>query len=254
MTGPLRRSLPVLSLLAACLAATGASAEDLIVSAAASLTNAFAEVGRAFEGANPGTKVVLNFAASGTLLQQIDKGAPADVFATADQETMDKAQERRLIDPASRKDFARNRLVLVVPAGTGKPVARVADLSRAEVTRIAVGDPAFVPVGRYTEQALRGAGLFESLRPKLIPGNSVRQVLDYVSRGEVDAGLVYATDAGVAKDKVKVAVAVGGHDPIVYPIAAVAASEKRGLAARFLGFVLGAPGRAILGRHGFDTP
>jgi molybdate transport system substrate-binding protein len=254
------RSLPkrffVLAALLACLATgpAGAAGEELVVSAAASLTNAFVEAGKAFESANPGTKVVLNFAASGTLLQQIDKGAPVDVFATADPETMDKAESRGLVDSKTRKNFARNRLVLIVPADDRTSLGGLADLSKAEVKRIAVGDPAFVPVGRYTEHALRAAGLLDALRPKLIPANSARQVLDYVSRGEVDAGFVYATDAGVAKDKVKIVAEPGGHDPIVYPIAVVAASGRRGLAAKFLGFVLGTEGRAILARYGFAAP
>lgn len=256
MSGVKRRNLLGMAIVLAWAAAAPAQApaEDLTVSAAASLTNAFGELGKSFEAKNSGSKVAFNFAASGTLLQQIDKGAPVDVFATADQETMSKAQERGLIDPATRKDFAGNRLVLIVPADGGKLVAKLADLSRAEVKRIAVGDPAFVPVGRYTEQALRSAGLLEALKPKFIPGNSVRQVLDYVSRGEVDAGFVYATDAGVAKDKVNVLLEAGGHDPIVYPIAAVAASGKKELAAKFLSFLLGAEGRSVLARYGFSTP
>ena len=250
------RKLFVSLLLALPLLAFSALAADqeLIVSAAASLTNAFGDLGKTFEKQNPGAKAVFNFAASGTLLQQIDKGAPADVFASADQETMDKAQAKGLLLAESRRDFVRNRLVLVVPADAKLPVAGPADLAKPEVKRIAVGDPTFVPVGRYTEQSLKAAGFLDALRPKFIPSNSVRQVLDYVSRGEVDAGLVYATDAAVAKDKVRVVKELGGHEPILYPIAVVATSQHRELAKRFLALAASAEGQAVLARYGFGTP
>ncbi|NTU59857.1 MAG: molybdate ABC transporter substrate-binding protein [Deltaproteobacteria bacterium] len=250
------RKVAHLFALAAVLLAPSARAADqeLVVSAAASLTNAFGDLGKVFEKQNPGAKAVFNFAASGTLFQQIDKGAPADVFASADQETMDKAQAKGLLLAETRRNFVRNVLVLVVPADAKTAVAGPADLAKPEVKRIAVGDPAFVPVGRYTEQGLRAAGLLDVLKPKLIPANSVRQVLDYVSRGEVDAGLVYATDAAVAKDKVKVVKVVGGHEPILYPIAVVAASQRKDLARRFVALVASPEGQAVLARYGFGAP
>lgn len=230
------------------------AAQELLVSAAASLTNAFTEVGQAFEKANPGTRVMLNFAASGTLLQQIDKGAPVDVFASADQQTMDQAEKRGLLARGARRDFARNRLVLAVPTGSKVQVGGVRDLGRPEVKRVALGDPGFVPAGRYARQSLAAAGLWESLGPKLIQANTVRQVLDYLARGEVDAGFVFATDAAVAKGRVAVVEETQGHDPILYPIAVVAASGNKDLARRFEDFVLGPAGRAVLTKYGFGTP
>ena len=193
-----------------------AVAEELTVSAAASLTNAFTELKGNFEKTHPGVTVSTNFAASNPLLQQIREGAPADIFASADQETMDKAQEEKLIDPATRKDFANNSLVMIVPADSSMNISSVKDLQKAE--RIAVGNPESVPAGRYTRDSLTNAGLWETLQPRYIFGQSVRQVLDYVSRGEVDAGFVYGTDARQAGEKVRVVMKMEGHQPVLYPL------------------------------------
>jgi molybdate transport system substrate-binding protein len=163
------------------------------VSAAASLTNAFQDIARAFEKAHPGSKVVLNFAASGPLLQQIRQGAPVDVFASADQETMDKAAAAQLLAPG-RVDFAANTLVVVQPAAAGSS-PKAWPIWPPRLARLATGSPASVPVGRYTLEAVKAAGLEAELQPRWIYADSVRQVLAYVARGEVDAGFVYRTDA-----------------------------------------------------------
>jgi molybdate transport system substrate-binding protein len=228
--------------------------EELTVSAAASLTNAFPEIGRCFEQQHPGTKVIFNFAASGLLLQQIAQGAPVDVFASADQKTMNQAQEKGLIVPASRKDFVSNTLVLIVSQDSKLALAGLKDLASAAVKRVALGNPATVPVGRYTQEALTQAGLWEGVKPKLIMGESVRQVLDYVGRGEVDAGFVFATDAAIAKGKVKTVIEVKGHQPIVYPAALVAASKKQALAQEFLNFLFAPESVSILTKYGFGKP
>ena len=229
-------------------------AQELTVSAAASLTNAFPEIGKGFEQQHPGTKVIFNFAATGPLLQQIAQGAPVDVFASADQKTMNQAQEKGLIVPASRKDFVSNTLVLIVPQDSKLALSGLKDLASAAVKRVALGNPASVPVGRYTQEALTKAGLWEALQPKLILGESVRQVLDYVSRGEVDAGFVFATDAAIAKGKVKTVTEVQGHQPIVYPVALVAAGQKQALAQEFLNFLFAPESVAILTKYGFGKP
>jgi len=228
--------------------------QELTVSAAASLTNAFPEIGKKFESANPGTKILFNFAASGPLLQQIEQGAPVDVFASADQKTMDQAKEKKLILNDSRKDFVSNGLVLIVPPASKISIRSVQDLNTKDVTRVALGKPETVPVGRYTREALTNEGLWESLSPKFIPGNSVRQVLDYVTRGEVDAGFVFATDAAIAKDKVRIVATLEKHKPIVYPVAVVAATRNKELSRRFIDFVLSKEGQEILSRFGFGKP
>ena len=214
-----------------------ASAQQLTVSAAASLTDAFKEIGPRFEAGKPGATVRFNFAASGVLLQQIVQGAPVDVFASADQETMNRGAEQRLIAADTRRDFASNTLVLVTPPGS--PVKAVRDLATADVKRIAIGKVASVPVGRYTQQALESAQLWAPLQPKLVFADNVRQVLDYVSRGEVEAGFVYRTDAELARGKVRVALTVGGHAPVSYPAAVVADSRHAALARAFVHFLGG---------------
>ncbi len=231
-----------------------ASAQQLTVSAAASLTDAFKEIGPKFEAARPGASVRFNFAASGVLLQQIAQGAPADVFASADQETMNRGVEQKLVAADSRRDFAANSLVLITPAQGAPAVATLADLGKPAVKRIAVGKVASVPVGRYTQQALEGAQLWATLQPKIVFADNVRQVLDYVSRGEVEAAFVYRTDAELAKGKVAIAMTVGGHAPVTYPAAIVADSKQPALARDFVAFLAGAEAQAILARYGFGRP
>ncbi len=228
--------------------------QELIVSAAASLTNAFPEIGQRFEQQHPGTKVIFNFAASGPLFQQIAQGAPVDVFASADQKTMNQAQEKGLIIQASRKNFVSNTLVLIVPQDSKLTLAGPKDLVSPAVKRVALGNPVSVPVGRYTQEALTKAGVWEALQPKLIMGESVRQVLDYVSRGEVEAGFVFATDAAIARGKVKTVAQVQGHQPIIYPVAIVSASPKKELAQAFLNLLFAPESMAILSKYGFGKP
>ncbi|MGO9375377.1 MAG: molybdate ABC transporter substrate-binding protein [Syntrophobacteraceae bacterium] len=234
--------------------AAASADQELIVSAAASLTNAFGEIGKKFESANPGTKVVFNFGASGALLQQIDKGAPVDVFASADQKTMDQAAAKGLIISGTRKDFVSNELVLIVPHGTKTPVKTLPDLNASGIGKIALGNPETVPAGRYAQEVLTYEGLWDELKPKFIFGESVRQVLDYVSRGEVDAGFVFATDAAVAKDHVSVALEATKHKPITYPISIVGSTKNKDLAKRFVDFVLSKEGQEILSTYGFKKP
>ncbi|MGN6479959.1 molybdate ABC transporter substrate-binding protein [Luteibacter sp.] len=234
--------------------ASAASAADLVVSAASSLTDAFQAVGKAYEAKHPGTHVVLNFAASDVLLRQIASGAPADVFASADQTAMDKAVAAKAIDPSTRKDFASNRLVLVVPQDSKATIGSPADLKADSVKRVAYGDPASVPVGRYTRAALEQQGLWDAVSAKGVLAQNVRQSLDYVARGEVDAGFVFATDAAILKDKVKVAATVPTPKPITYPIAVVAGSKQPADAAAFEAFVQSAEGRKILSGFGFEAP
>jgi molybdate transport system substrate-binding protein len=231
-----------------------AHAADLVVSAAASLTNAFKELGQSFEAQNPDTKVLLNFAASDVLLQQIIKGAPADVFASADQEAMNKAEAEKAVQPASRRNFANNQIVLVVPADSTLHITQLQDLTQAAVKRVAYGNPASVPVGRYTKAALEHVNLWEAVAAKGVPAQNVRQSLDYVARGEVEAGFVFSTDAAIMPDKVKVALRVPSQAPVSYPIAVTANTRQAEMAAKFVAYVLSPAGQATLARYGFLKP
>ena len=247
----LARLLPAVAGLAMSAAAC---AQDLVVSAAASLTQAFRDVGTQYEKAHPGRKVVFNFAASGALLAQIQQGAPVDVFASADQPTMDRAAAAKLLDDSTRADFARNTLVVVVPLSSKLAPRALNDLTDPAFARIATGTPASVPAGKYTADAVAAANLTGALQPRWVFGESVRQVLNYVTRGEVDAGFVYRTDALIEADKTRIAFTVPTASAVNYPIAQVAASRNAQAARDFIAFVRGASGQAILQRYGFAPP
>lgn len=234
--------------------ALGVQAADLTVSAAASLSNALRDIAPLFEAANPGTRVQYNFAASGVLLQQMAKGAPVDVFASADQDTMDQAQARGLVRASQRRDFVSNRLVVIVPANSPRTPASLADLAQPGYARIAIGLPASVPVGRYTKGVLEAAGQWGAIEARMVGATNVRQALDYVQRAEVDAGFVYATDAALMPDKVRVAFAVPTAKPILYPVAPVAAGPNAAMGERFVAFLLTPAAQAVLARHGFGRP
>ena len=240
--------------LLSAVASAPAGAADLVVSAASSLTNAFNDIARGYEAQHAGTKVLLNYGASGALLQQIAKGAPADVFASADQETMDQAVARNLVLPADRRNFVHNALVVVVPIDARRRITRLSDLAAGEVARIAIGMPSSVPVGRYTRHALEAAQLWAAVEPKAIYTQNVRQSLDYVARGEVDAGFVYGTDAVIVKNKVRIAFSVPLDAPIAYPIARTRGGANAAEAQRFVDYVLSPAGQAILGKYGFLKP
>ncbi|MBV1776686.1 molybdate ABC transporter substrate-binding protein [Burkholderiaceae bacterium DAT-1] len=229
-------------------------AGDITVSAASSLTEAMKEVARTFEQREPAIHVKLNFAASGVLLQQISHGAPVDVFASADIETMDEAQKQSLVCPASIKPFASNTLVLVQPISSKNGLTQLAQLIDPVITRVAIGNPGSVPVGHYAVDALTQAKLWPALKAKSVMTLNVRQSLDYVARGEADAGFVYATDARSAADKVRVSFKVATMRPIRYPVALTRQACDASDARRFEDFLLSVDGQAILARYGFTQP
>lgn len=230
----------------------GAAAQQpLTVSAAASLGDAFRALGPGFEARHPGAQIRLNTGASGQLLQQIVNGAPVDVLASADELTIEQGVVKGVLDGASRRVFAVNALVMVIPA-QGPAVRDLEGLRHAAVRRIALGKPATVPAGRYAQAQLTQAGLWPVLLPKLVLADNVRQVLDYVARGEVEAGFVYRSDARSQPGRVRVA--LGFPEPIAYPIALVRNSRQPALAQAFIAY-LGTPqAQAVLAQHGFGPP
>ncbi len=242
-----------LSIVLGALVVSPALAADLVVSAAASLSNAFGDMGKAYEAKHPDDKIVLNFAASDVLLKQIEQGAPADVFASADEVTMDKASDSKIVDQSTRKDFAANSLVLIVGVNAKAPHA-LDDLTAAEYQHIAIGNPDSVPAGRYAKQALTSAKLWDKLQPRTVPAQNVRQALDYVARGEAQAGFVYATDAQTQRDKVQVAMTVPTSTPVRYPIAVTSKSQRAESANDFVAFVVSPEGAAVLKKYGFSAP
>jgi len=232
-----------------------ARADELVVSAAASLTNAFRAIATAFEKVHPNTKVVLNFGASDTLLQQIVNGAPADVFASADEKAMDNAVTAKAVLPGSRRNFAMNSLVMIVPADSHLTVQSLrAALAQPEVKHVALGNPAWVPAGRYAKAALQHEGAWSIVEPKAVLASNVRESLDYVARGEADAGFVFGTDAAIMPKAVKIAATVPTQTPVLYPIALVQGSAHAADAGAFTEFVLSRSGQAILAKYGFQPP
>ncbi|HYC05563.1 MAG TPA: molybdate ABC transporter substrate-binding protein [Azospirillaceae bacterium] len=227
------------------------------VMAAASLTDVLTEAAAAFEK-ETGTRVRLSFAASSALAKQIENGAPADLFFSADEPWMDYLAERGLIVPGTRLSPIGNRLVLVMPKGTARPVTLDGSLDLKALvggSRIATGDPAHVPVGKYARQALTALGLWAQAEPLLARLDNVRAALSFVERGEALAGIVYKTDAAAAAGKVTVVAEfpADSHPPITYPLAVVAGRDRPEVRA-FHAWLGGPKGRALFTRAGFTQP
>lgn len=230
-----------------------AHAKDIVVSAAISLSDAFKDVAKLYQASHPQDKILFNFASSGSLMQQIVQGAPVDVFASADEETMNQAQQQGLIVENSRHDFICNRLALVTAAQNKWQIKQLSDLAQPIIKRIAIGQVASVPAGYYTQQALQQAGLWQDLQTKLIPAQNVRQVLDYVARNEVDVGFVYESDAAVLTSKVRVLSIVPLPHPVQYPIALIKNNQQSKKAQDFMDLVLSVQGQKILQKYGFSS-
>jgi molybdate transport system substrate-binding protein len=218
------------------------------------LTQAFQEIGSAFEAQHPDVRVRLNSGASGALLQQIAKGAPVDVFASADLDTMAQAQQQKWVPPGAATNFASNTLVVIVPHDARVVPRTLADLATPPFKRVVMGVPASVPAGRYARAALQSAQLWHSMQTKTVSAQSVRQALDYVARGEVDAGFVYATDAALMPGKVKLAFTVPTDSPVRYAIAPVMGSPNAANAQKFIQYLMSPPAQAVLARFGFGAP
>ncbi|MBW4632718.1 MAG: molybdate ABC transporter substrate-binding protein [Iphinoe sp. HA4291-MV1] len=224
---------------------------NLLVSAAASLKDAMEEIKTVYQQSKPSVNINYNLGASGALQQQIEQGAPADVFISAGKKQMDALEQKGLLLPGTRANLANNSLVLVVPSNsTG--VTSFNTLSDAKVKKIAIGEPRSVPAGQYGEQVLQNLNLLQKIKPKLVYGSNVRQVLAAVESGNADAGLVYATDAKIT-NKVKVAVVASekSHSPIVYPMAVLKSSKNVDAAKEFVQFLSGDSAVAVLKKYGF---
>jgi molybdate transport system substrate-binding protein len=233
-----------------------AAAQELTLSVAISMKEAIETLGRTFAARQPGVTLRYNLGASGDLQKQIEAGAPIDVFVSAATRQMDELERKQLILSDTRHAFARNVLVVVTPADSGRDLTAVADLLGPRVTRVAIGNPKTVPAGQYAQQSLQALGAWNRLGPKLVFAENVRQVLEYVARGEVDAGVVYATDVPVGGTRVREAFRPGDdtYPPVVYPIAVVAATRRERLARAFVALATGPEGRAVLGGLGFAPP
>lgn len=233
-------------------APANAQAATLLIAAAASLQNVLEALDPIFEAANPGLKVNYTFAASGPLQQQIEQGAPVDLFISAAPRQMDALQKKNLILTNTRRNLLTNGLVLVVPHHSTLGLTGFRQLTNANVKRISVGEPRSVPAGQYAEEVFTKLGLLDQLRPKFVFGNSVRSVLGSVESGNADAGVVYTTDAKISNQVTQVATAPNNlHAPIVYPLAVISASRKQSGAHTYAQFLASRQAQTVFKRYGF---
>jgi molybdate transport system substrate-binding protein len=243
------RRLIGLAVLPATLLLLGAAGPkpEILVFGAASLTESLTDLGKAYE-AKSGSEVVFSFGASSDLARQIQAGAPADVFFSADTAKMDALEKAGLVKAADRREFLSNSLVVVAPADSKLKISTAEDL--ANLPKIALADPASVPAGVYAKKWLTGLGLWEKVEPKVVPTLDVRAALAAVESGAIPAGVVYSTDAAVAKSA-RVAFRVANGPEIVYSVAPVAASKNLAGAEAFVAFLAGPEGRAAFTKRGF---
>jgi molybdate transport system substrate-binding protein len=233
------------------LSVSQADPPQLLVSAAASLSDAMAALQPLYTQQNPETQLVYNFGSSGSLQQQIEQGAPVDVFISAAPKQMDALEQKGLLFPGSRKNLLTNSMVLIVPKGQ-KTITRFQDLTNSAVRRIAIGEPESVPAGKYAKEVLTSLNLFDALQSKLIYAKDVRQVLNYVETGNVDAGIVYQTDAKIStKVDILATAPTASHSPIVYPIAVIKESKNPEIAKAFITFISDNTAKTAFEQFGF---
>ena len=227
---------------------------ELHVSAAASLTNVMNELAEAYNKDNPNVKIIFNFGSSGALQQAIENGGQADLFYSAAQKQMNALEEKGELVEGTRKDLLRNEVVLIVPADSTKDIASYDDVATAKVEKIALGEPKGVPVGQYSEEIFTALGILDAVKVKAVYGSDVRQVLAWTESGEVDCGVVYATDAAIS-DKVKVICAApeSTHKPVIYPAAVIKSSKNLDAAKKFLDFTSSDAAKKIFAKYGFKS-
>lgn len=228
---------------------------ELTVSAAASLTDALKEIQKAYESKNQNIKLNFNFGASGALQQQIEQGAPADLFLSAATKNLKALVDKQLIDTNKQKNLLTNELVVVIPADGKTMIGNVTDLTKAEVKHVAIGIPESVPAGSYAKEALTNVKLWEGLQSKTVQGKDVRQVLQYVETGNTEAGFVYKTDA-LTSQKVKIAFSVDPktYAPIEYPVGIVKATKHSKEAGDFYAYLQSKEAMDVFGKFGFSAP
>lgn len=227
---------------------------ELHVSAAASLTNVMNELAEAYNKDNPNVKIIFNFGSSGALQQAIENGGQTDLFYSAAQKQMNALEEKGELVEGTRKNLLRNEVVLIVPADSTKDILSYDDVATAKVEKIALGEPKGVPVGQYSEEIFTALGILDAVKVKAVYGSDVRQVLAWTESGEVDCGVVYATDAAIS-NKVKVICAApeGSHKPVIYPAAVIKSSKNLDAAKKFLDFTSSDAAKKIFAKYGFKS-
>ena len=224
---------------------------NLIVSAAASLQEPMDKAYAAFHEQNPNVTIEFNYGGSGALIEQIENGAPADIFISANVEFMDEGVEAGVINTDTRFDWLKNTMAVIVPANSTEEMTKIEDVANAN--NIALGTVESVPAGQYAKAALEKAGIWADVEGKVVYGKDVKQVVTYVESGSADVGFVYATDT-VGRDAVKTAFILSDDlvEPIIYPAAIVADSQAQDLAAAFLTYLQSDEAAAFFTEYGFE--
>lgn len=233
---------------------SSSSGAELIVLAAASLTDVMNELKGDYEKENPNVKITPSYGSSGTLQTQIEEGAPADIFFSAATKQMTALEKKGLILSDTKQNLLLNKIVLITPKGNAKGISAFADAASAKVDKIALGEPKSVPVGQYAEKVFTSLKLLDSVKKKAVYGSDVRQVLTWVESGSVDCGVVYATDAATT-DKVQTVAEApkGSSDPVIYPVAALKSSKSADAAKAFLKFLSGDEAKAAFKKYRFTV-
>ncbi|PXX77362.1 molybdate ABC transporter substrate-binding protein [Dielma fastidiosa] len=225
---------------------------ELLISAAASMTDCLTELAELYKAAAPNVTLTFTFGSSGSLQSQIEEGAPADVFISAAQKQMNALDEKDLIDKDTRKDLLVNEVVLITPKGNPLGLSSFTDVTKDEVAKIALGELGSVPVGQYSEEIFKHYEIMDAVSAKAVYGSDVRTVLTWIENGEADCGVVYATDAAIS-DAVDVAAVAPAesHKEVVYPIAMIKDSKQPEAAKAFIDYCFSEEAAAIFTKYGF---
>lgn len=233
--------------------ASSAQKTEIMLSAAASLKNCIQDLSAMYTEKNPQVTITANFGSSGALQQQIEQGAPADVFFSAGIKQMNALKEKGMMIDSSVKNILENKVVLITPKSAAS-LDFFEDLAKSSVKKIGVGEPKSVPVGQYTEQIFQNLGLTDKVASKLIFAKDVREVLSWVETGNVDAGVVYETDAKISNDVTICAAAPdGSHKKVIYPVGVVKASKHADEAQKFVDFLFSDAAKEVFVRYGFTV-
>ncbi|OZH53138.1 molybdate ABC transporter substrate-binding protein [Hydrocoleum sp. CS-953] len=235
-----------------CSPNTNNSSINLTVSAAASLKDVMAEIKPIYEQQKTNVSLTLNLASSGSLRQQIEQGAPVDLFISASASHINMLEEKGLIIDENRRDLLKNQMVLIVPQENTALVNTFEDLTKEAISTISIGEPQSVPAGKYAKEVLTSLGIYEAVESKIVFAKNVRQIVNYVATGNVDAGIVYQTDTNVS-DTVKIVANAPekSHTPVVYPIVIIKDSKNIEAAQKLEEFLFTPEAKAVFEKYGF---
>lgn len=225
---------------------------EMNISAAVSLKDALGEIQKNYEAKNPTIKLIYNLGASGALQKQIEQGAPADIFMSAAPKQMNDLEAKNLVNKATRKNLVENKLVIIVPKASKITISKYEDLTKDEVQKLSIGETASVPAGQYAQEVLKKLGIWDKIQDKTVLAKDVRTVLTYVETGNVEAGIVYKTDA-ISSNKINIVATApeGSHQPIVYPAAVLSGTKQQKAAEDFLAYLSTPECKTIFEKYGF---